>query len=193
MKRGATLFPLVLAGLLAGLTFWLERLVSSQATLPDGRQRHDPDMIAQNAVQERFDSTGKRQYVLHAGRMAHFPDDDSTQVETARLEHYGQPETLSISSDKAEISSGGQQVVLTGNVRGKRAASRDIPEYTFNTTRITVIPDEERAHTDQPVHMTRGESVLDGVGLEVDQINGLTVVGAARATIYPTPKEKSKK
>ena len=193
MRRGTSLFPLILAGLLAGLTFWLERFVSSQATLPNGNQRHDPDMIAQNAVQERFDHTGKRQYVLHAGRMLHFPDDDSTQVETAHLDHYGQPETLSITSDKADVTSGGQKVVLTGNVKGRRAASASIPEYTFNTTQITVLPDEERAYTDEPVHITRGQSILDGVGLQIDQISGVAVVGSARATIYPNTKENPKK
>ncbi len=189
MKRTGSLFPLVLAGLLAGLTFWLERFVSTQATLPDGRQRHDPDMIAQSAVQERFDHTGKRQYVLHAGRMAHFPDDDSTHVEQAHLDHYGQPETLSISSDQALVSSGGQTVLLTGNVRGRREPSATVPEYTFSTTQITVVPDEERAYTDQPIHMTRGKSVLDGIGLTIDQINGVAVVGAARATIFPNKQD----
>lgn len=193
MKRASSLFPLILAGLLAGLTFWLERFVSSQASVPNGSQRHDPDMIAQSAVQERFDHTGKRQYVLHAGRMVHYPDDDSTHVEQAHLDHYGQPEALSISSNQALVSSGGQTVVLTGNVQGRRAASATIPEYTFSTSRITVVPDEERAYTDQPVHMTRGNSVLDGVGLKIDQINGVAVVGSARATIIPNKKETPKK
>ncbi|MCL2656802.1 MAG: LPS export ABC transporter periplasmic protein LptC [Betaproteobacteria bacterium] len=185
MKRGFSFFPLVLAGLLAGLTFWLEHFVSSQAPQPSARLRHDPDMIAENAIQERFDHTGKLQYVLKARRTLHFPDDDSTHVETAQLDHFGQPEVLSIASDTGIVSSAGKEVVLAGNVQGHRAAGPRVPEYTFSTTQITIIPDEERAYTDQPVHMTRGRSFLDGIGLQIDQINGVAVIGTVRATIYP--------
>ena len=183
------LFPIMLAALLAGLSFWLEHYVTSQGPRPDGRQRHDPDTFAENAVQERFDLSGKRLYVLVADKLTHFPDDDTTHVVGAHLEHYGKPQTLYLRSNTALVQGRGTQVFLSGDVQGRRAALGDLPESTFSTSELTIVPDDEHAFTDKPVHMTRGRSVLDGVGLDLDQINGIAVVGKVHATVYPKSKE----
>ncbi len=189
MKRTWTgLFPLLLAALLAGTAFWLERYVSGQATRADGRFRHDPDMVATRTVQERFDATGKRLYVLEAAVARHYPDDDSTHVEEANLQHFGKPQTLHVTARQARISGPGDEVFLSGEVRGRRDAAEGLPEMTFETSEITVRPDEEKAVTDKPVHMTRGQSVIDGVGLEIDQINGVATIGRVRATLYRNTK-----
>lgn len=192
MKRGFSLFPLVLAALLAGTTFWLEHFVRTQAKLAAANQRHDPDMVAHNAVQERFDLTGKRQYVLTAAELVHFPDKDTTEARQARLDHFGKPPASRLTADKALISEGGTEVLLTGNVFAQRDAAPGIPASTLQTSELRVWPDEERAATDAPVHMTRGHAVIDGVGMTSDQINGTTVIGQVRATLIPSPKERRK-
>lgn len=185
MKRAWTsLFPVLLAALLAGTAFWLEQYVRSQASRPDGRLRHDPDMIATKPVQERFDANGRRLYILEASKARHYPDDETTHVEDAKLAHFGKPQTLHLSARTGEVSGTGDQVKLVGDVRGRRDAAEGAPEMTFETSEILIRPNEEKATTDKPVHMTRGASVLDGVGLEIDQINGTAVVGQVRATIY---------
>ncbi|GAA5179150.1 hypothetical protein GCM10025771_20430 [Niveibacterium umoris] len=185
MKRTwSALFPVLLAAMLAGMAFWLEQYVRSQASHPDGRFRHDPDMIATHSVQERFDATGKRLYVLEAAVAKHYPDDDSTHVDDARLQHFGKPQTLHVTARNAVVSGPGDEVRLIGDVRGVRDAAEDIPETTFETSEILIRPNEEKATTDKPVHMTRGRSVIDGVGLDIDQINGVAVIGQVRATLY---------
>lgn len=185
MKRTwSALFPVLLAALVAGTAFWLEQYVRSQAQRPDGRFRHDPDMIATHSIQERFDATGRRLYVLEAGTAKHYPDDDSTHVENARLEHFGKPQTLHVTALTAEVSGPSDAVHLIGDVRGRRDAADGVPETTFETSEILIRPNEEKATTDKPVHMTRGRSVIDGVGLDIDQINGVAIIGQVRATLY---------
>jgi len=47
MKLGANqLFTIALLASLAGLSFWLERIVAPVETRQDGKLRHDPDSIA---------------------------------------------------------------------------------------------------------------------------------------------------
>ncbi|WP_341676165.1 LPS export ABC transporter periplasmic protein LptC [Niveibacterium sp. SC-1] len=192
MKRSYNLFPVVLAGVLAGTSFWLDHFIRDQGARPDGGRRHDPDMIAEGAVQERFDSTGKRQYILKTSRFEHFPDDDSTRAEHPDLAHFGRNEPLYLTAQKSQIRHGGKEVLLVGDVRGRREAGADTPAATFATEELTVLPDEERAYTDLAVHMTRGNSVLDGVGMELDQVEGTAVIDQVRATLQPKNRQARK-
>lgn len=192
MKRGHSLFPVVLAGFLAATTLWLEQFVSSQAVAPDGKHRHDPDMIAEGAIQERFDASGRRQYVLEARRLVHYPDDDTSELEGVKLTHFGREQPLHLVADHGKVGPAGRTVVLSGGVKGNREARADLPAASFTTSEITVFPDDERAETDKPVHMTRGRSELDGVGLSLDNINGVAVIGSVRATLYPRSQDSAR-
>lgn len=192
MKRGHSLFPLILAALLAGTTFWLEHFVRTQAPTPDGKNRHDPDMVAHNAVQTRFDLTGKRQYTLRARELVHYPDRDTTEAHEAQLDHFGRPPAAHLTADTAIILANGSEVHLIGNVHARREPAPGIPETTFATNTLTVWPDSERAETPDPVHMTRGRAIIDGVGLVTDQINGTTQIDKGHAILLPLPKENRK-
>jgi len=192
VKRNYNIFPIVLAGVLAGTSFWLDHFIRGQGARPDGARRHDPDMIAEGTVQERFDATGRRQYVLKAKRFEHFPDDDSTLVDSPDLAHFGRRDPLYLVAQKSNVLQGGKEVRLIGDVRGRRDASAETQAASFRTEELTVLPDEERAYTDLPIHMTRGNSVMDGVGMELDQVEGTAVIQQVRATLQPKDKQARK-
>jgi len=192
MKHQVPIFPIVLAGLLAGTSFWLEHYVSSRAQLPNGRLRHDPDMVAEGAVQERFDAAGKRIYVLKTEKFEHFPDDDTTHATRPDLQHFGKPQPLQITADTALILGEGREIQLQGNVRGHRDAAKDLPSLGFEAPRITVLPDDERAFTPDPVHMTHGRTIIDGKGLEIDQVTGIASLNEVSATVFSKSQDNSR-
>ncbi|WP_417068253.1 LPS export ABC transporter periplasmic protein LptC [Niveibacterium terrae] len=192
MKPHLPVFPILLAGLLAGTSFWLEHYVRTQASHPDGRLRHDPDMIAQGASQERFDANGKRLYVLKTEKLSHYPDDQSTHVTKPQLMHFGKPQPLTVTSDTARILGEGREIVLTGNVLGRREAGADQPALGFATSSLTVLPDDERAFTEEAVHMTHGRSIIDGQRLEIDQLHGLVSLHQVRATVYSKSQDQAR-
>lgn len=192
MKHHVPVFPIVLAGLLAGTSFWLEHYVRTQASHPDGRLRHDPDMVANNATQQRFDANGKRLYVLQTATLTHYPDDETTWVTKPLLQHFGKPQPITLSSDTAQILGEGREIRLAGNVRGEREAGNDVLAMSFATERLTVVPDDERAFTDAAVHMTHGRSELDGQGLQLDQLHGTFSLNQVSATFYPKSRDKNR-
>lgn len=162
-------FPLLLAGVLAALSYWLELTSRAPEVAKAGKLRHDPDAIVENFEVRRFDAHGARQHTLTAERMVHYPDDDSAVVSAPRLILHRPPPTT-LEARQAQISSQGEHIALIDEVRITRAGGADKPDTTLTTTRMDVWPEEEVARTTAPVTITQGASRIRGEGgLNVDQ------------------------
>jgi len=167
-ERLAIGFPIFVVALLTGLSFWLDAVVSS-APPPDRASRHDPDFIVDNFVSTQSGPDGLLRHRLDARRMSHFLDDDSTLLEQPKLTHYTEKRLeVKATSDTALMSSDGEVITMTGNVRLTRAASADQSELVMRTSTLEVTPDKGFARTDQPVVIQNATSRTDAVGLEFD-------------------------
>jgi len=169
LDRLSAAFPLLLAAILAALSFWLERTVQGPASTRDGSTRHDPDYIVENMVAMRMGPDGERLHQLEATRMLHYPDDDTTRLEQPRLIQFeGAQVSLSITSNSALVSSEGKTVDFNGDVKAVRAASPTQSELTLTTDHLHVVPDDEFAKTDRPVTIVDANTQVTAVGLELD-------------------------
>jgi lipopolysaccharide export system protein LptC len=173
--RATAMFPLFMLLLLAGLTFWLSRVIQSDA--PRGPLRHDPDYWAEGVELKRFDSNGKLQHTLVADKLLHYPDDDTTIVTRPHVTYHRQP-PVEIWARMAYVGRDGKEVDLVDEVRLLRhGAPGNVPATTLETRTLKILPDEEKAHTDDPVVLTRGASIVRGTGLDVDNGTGIAVLG----------------
>ena len=82
------LFPLILLGLLAALSFWLQKTVDRDETPKTKVVRHDADATVENMSARRFDENGQVKYRLVAPFMQHFADDDSSELDLPTLVTY---------------------------------------------------------------------------------------------------------
>ncbi|MBN8502741.1 MAG: LPS export ABC transporter periplasmic protein LptC [Sphingomonadales bacterium] len=162
-------FALILLGLLAALSFWLEHAVDVPLGKQDGKLRHDPDTIVENFMVRRISNQGILQYRMRAPYMEHYPDDDSSLLKQPHLIHYrpGAPD-MTLSGQQARVTAKGETVYLWGGVVVTRAASSERPEMVARTPDLTVKPDDGTATTDSPAEITEGASWLKGVGMDVD-------------------------
>lgn len=168
MNRLAQLFPFLLLGLLASLTFWLDQAVQ-QGPKASETERHDPDYIIENVAARRMGPDGQIRHTLHARRMTHYPDDDSTLLETPRfVSNASARAPVTITSRTATVSSGGENLYFETDVHATRAAYADRSELVLNTSFLHVIPDENIARTDRPVTITDAHTVAKAVGLELN-------------------------
>lgn len=166
---GSALFPLTLLLALAGLTFWLRFATELPEPRRDGKHRHDPDYIINDATMRKIDQTGTLKYTLKATEIRHFPDDDSTEMKLPRLVYlHPKKPTTTMSADFGLMSKDGEQVDLTGNVHIHRAASPTEAEVVAITPTLTILPDDEKAFTKSPVLITKGQSWMKGIGMKVD-------------------------
>ena len=87
-SRLTTAAPLLLAGMLAALTFWLDRFAQGPARDLLGPSRHDPDYIVEKLSGVRMGDSGAASYSLAATKMVHYPDDDTTLLTSPRFVSY---------------------------------------------------------------------------------------------------------
>lgn len=190
MKRwSGQLFPVILLGLLAALSFWLERAVDLPEGRHDGKQRHDPDAFVENFTVRRLDAEGRLQYHLVSPRMQHFPDDDSSLVNEPRLTYYRpQAPVMTLSARNGYITSKGEIVHLWDDVVATRAATRERPPMVARMPDLTVRPDDGIGFTDSPVELTEGRSWVKGTGMHLDNNDSTLVLKSQVTGLYFRPQ-----
>ncbi len=168
MTRLSQLFPILLLAVLTSLSVWLDYTVQ-QGSHPAETVRHDPDYIIENIVARRLDVNGNVKQTLHAERMTHYPDDDTTHLIMPRFvsSPSGRP-PVTITSKTARVSSGGENIYFETDVRALRAAYDNRSDLLLQTTLLHVIPDENIARTDQHVTITSAHTVATAIGLELN-------------------------
>jgi lipopolysaccharide export system protein LptC len=171
LGRSTLFFPIVLALLLAIITFWINLTVEQQGPKIDGSDRHDPDYTMNNFVNTQTDTTGKLRYVLAAAEMVHYPDDDSTVLQRPRFTQYtvDKPYTR-IEGMRGYVSSNGEQVTLVDNVKVTRQAFDGKGEMQIATEKLVLLPDQDIAKTDAPVVITQApKTVIHATGMVYDK------------------------
>jgi lipopolysaccharide export system protein LptC len=173
LTRSAIFFPIILAGLLAIITFWINVAVEQQGPKIDGSNRHDPDYTMNNFVMTQTDITGKLRYVLAATEMLHYPDDDSTVLQRPRFTQYttDKPYTQ-IEGLRGYISSDGEEIELVDNVKVVRQAFEGKGEMQLRTEKLIILPNQDLAKTNSPVVITQApKTVIHGTGMIFDKKN----------------------
>ncbi len=165
----SALFPLTLLAALVALTFWLRYATELPAVKHDGKNRHDPDYIVTDATLRKINENGQLEYTLKASDLRHYPDNDTTDTLQPDLLFLSPTApSLTLTADRGQISQDGKQVDLYDNVKVIRAPYEKYAELVAQTSKLTVLPDDERAFTESPVHITQGASWVKGVGLQIN-------------------------
>lgn len=169
IQRLTAWFPVVLLALVAAVTVWLDRQVQPPEQQPSGKGRHDPDYIAENFTVTRIGPDGGVRYQLTARRMQHYPDDDTTDLETPKVVNYREGGiTVTATSKTAKLSSNADDVYLQDDVRLVRAPYPEHSELVVSTTWLHVVPDAGTARTDRPVRIQDANTLVTSDGLEFD-------------------------
>lgn len=168
-------------GCLAALTFWLQRTAQPEGQ-SSNQLRHDPDFFADVFTVKRFNVNGTLQHTIRAQHMQHYADDGSTEVFSPEiLYHTDQP--TKITADNALIDEKGDTVLLKENVRVQHRNVNGA-DMEIRTQVLTVLPNEEIAHTSAAVTITQGQSVIQGTGLEVNnKTRTATLSGRVHGTL----------
>jgi len=167
-ERPTAWLPIALIGLLAALTFWLDRVVQPPGSAA-GASRHDPDYIVDNLSAVRIGPAGRERYTLSASTTVHYPDDDTTLLTRPRFVSYGSEKApVTITANQGVVSAKGDHVYFQDDVRVTRAPRGDQGELVMRTAFLHVIPDQNLARTDRAVTITDAATVVTAVGLELN-------------------------
>ncbi|MGZ8267572.1 MAG: LPS export ABC transporter periplasmic protein LptC [Burkholderiales bacterium] len=169
IDRSGNWFPLLLLIALAGLTFWLDRIV--QPPEPGRRPMSglDPDYIVDGLSAVKMDAQGRVAHALRAQKMTHYPDEDLTVLVEPKFVAYVQGQApVTITSREARMSGNGEDVYFERDVRIVRAPFASSSELVVETSFLHVIPEAKIAKTDRPVTIRDANAVVVASGLELN-------------------------
>lgn len=163
---------LLLLGALAALTYWLDAQVRPAVPAFDGSGRHDPDIVIEDFKAINLDADGNVRQALSARVARHFPDDDTTELESPfiTISEPGKPK-LSVTSNRASITGDQKNAYFNGKVKAVRDAASDASRegpMTIESEYLHVIPEEDRVETDKPVTITDAHGIINATGMEID-------------------------
>ena len=186
-------FPLLLVAMLAGLTFWLDRVMQPQSPQLERKLQHAPDYIVQRISGVTMDSGGVVKHKLDAQRMVHFPDDNTTHLVEPKFVTYTQARApITVTAREATVSSNGENIYFTNDVRVVRAADAAQSELVLETNYLHVIPDDYVAQTDKPVTIRNATAVITASGLELNSENRtLQLYGRVKGVFNETRRQRS--
>jgi len=161
------MFPLLLMLALAGLSFWLERMVREEDRVHPSLRRHDPDFVVEKLTHTRFNLQGAVETTLVATKMLHYPDDDSTDLVAPRMVQTKPDEPrVTLTADRGTLSQDGEEVFLYGNVLIVREAGPASFERRMRTSFAHVVQGRSVILTDRDVLITEEDRVLSARGME---------------------------
>ncbi len=169
-RRLPALTLLAVGTLLAAGSFWLlevTRRDDNNAAQQDPRT--EPDYYADDFRYTKVAPNGRAEYVVEGKKLVHTPVDDISHVDLPVVYSYSKDRPpMTLRSDRARINGDRSEVHLHGQVRLERPQARGSETMTVNADYMLVLPDKDIVKTDRPVHITLGNSTLDGVGMVAD-------------------------
>ncbi len=187
--RISMLVAAVLLAIVTATSYWYARDMRRpvQRTQPSPGA---PDFVVDHVVLTQFDDSGQARYKLFAKQLTHFSENDDIELGEPRLVGLqpNQPQ-MQAASRTARVTSGGEKVLMRGDVLIQRAAAGDEPPLTIRSQMVTAIPDEERFVSDVPALIERGGSRLEGAAMVYENLRRvLTVTGGLRGELAPAER-----
>jgi len=162
-------FPLLLLAVLAGVTFWLDRVVQPPAATRREPAANEPDYIVDGLSAVRMDRDGRVKHTLRANKMTHYPEADLTLLVEPRFVTYAEGNSpVTVTARHARVSENGENVFFEGGVRVVRASYASRSELVLETDYLHVIPEANIAKTDKPVTIRDASAVVSASGLELN-------------------------
>ena len=149
----------------AGLALW--QLQPSPRLRPAEPVRSDYTLI--NFELTSLDETGKESFSVHAPRLERDPRGKSL---TVQLPEFSFPDKdggrWQATSKSAWVAPKGVEVRLIDQVEMIGPSTPTGDRTRFQTEHLQVFPKANQARSDDPVTMTRADSILSGTGLRAD-------------------------
>jgi len=189
MIRPTSWLPLLVLGMLVGLTLWLNQLVQPPTVRADGSRRHDPDLIVERFNARKLGEDGSVLYTLAARKMVHYPDDNSALLESVTLEAFEpQQPKMTVTADHGRLEEGGDRIWIEGNVVVVRDADASTERARLTTDRMLVLPDEGKARTTSEVRLDSASTQAVAQGLELDNRARTLRLERVQATMTPAKR-----
>lgn len=152
--------------IIAALSYWvLEKLTGDELSKLN-KLAHYPDYYLENFTTLTMNQDGKPKNRLIANYMAHYPDDNTSELHKPELEIFRQDKPpIIVNSDKGWVTSNNEVVLLKGNVYLHQNDEFGELKLELITEDARVLVDQKYAETDKPATLVNKRSVTNSIGM----------------------------
>jgi len=155
----------ILLSALAAGSWWLSR--DTEQDLGYQPKPHSLDYYLENFRATAMGMNGEPDKQLSGQRMAHFPDDDSTELTAPQMTLYDEHSPpWKIRSERGWVSGDKQLILLQGMVNIDRNGAPGVRPMHIITRDLHIQPEENYAETDQDVFVRSDEDRLESRGMQ---------------------------
>ena len=187
--------PLVMMAVLAGGTWWLVRNAPSFDARPVAAPPvHEADYVMTTFVVQRFGADGSLRTQIEGDQLRHFPDDDTLEIDTARIRAVGADGTVTLATARRALANGdGSEVQLLGDARVLRPATAKEEAVEFRSEFLHAFRNIEQVRSNRPVVVTQGGNVVRADGMNYDNLSRVVELkGRTTATFLPPARGASR-
>ena len=160
-----TLLALGVLLLLAVFSQWLLS-VNNGPSAAKAAASHDPDYTMENFFITTMGATGSPEHQLQARYLAHYPDDDSTELTAPQFTLYARDDgPWQVSAGRGWVGGGQKFVVLRDNVVVQNPQAGPGKVMRMTTSELQVLPDDQFAQSTQPVTLQSQNALTHAVGM----------------------------
>jgi len=145
---------------------WLLNVISQQRPRSGKQNYHEPDYYMEDFTTLTMNQEGKPKSSLYAVHLAHFPDNDTSELLQPKMELYRTTRLpLYISADKGWVTANNEVILLEGNVQLWENDATGQRTLQVNTSKANVLLEQDYAETDQPATIKTRRTTITGIGL----------------------------
>lgn len=187
--------PLVMMAILAAGTWWLVRNAPAVDVRPAAvAPRHEPDYLMKNFVVQRFGADGSLRTQIEGDQLRHYPDDDSLEVDSARIRAVAANGTVTLATARRALANGdGSELQLLGDAHIVRPALGKEQAIDFRGEFLHGFRNLEQVRSHLPVVVTQGASVVRAQGMDYDNLARVVELKGRSTATFDPPKRAARK
>ena len=154
--------------IVAGLSYWLLDMLIVDDREALAKLAHYPDYYMENFSTLKMNKDGTPKNHLSASYMAHYPDDNTTELDYPELKIFRQDKLpINVSADKGWVTSSNEIVLLMGNVHLYQINDSGEMSLELMANDARVLIDKEYAETDKPATLINKNSTTNSTGMRI--------------------------
>jgi lipopolysaccharide export system protein LptC len=154
--------------IIAGLSYWLLSKLTGDDNQALAKLAHYPDYYMENFTTLKMNQDGTPKNHLSASYMAHYPDDNTTELDYPKLKIFVKNKLpTNVSADKGWVTSGNEVILLIGNVHLYQVDDSGEMNLELITKDARVLVDKKYAETDKPATLISKNSVTNSTGMRI--------------------------
>jgi len=154
--------------MVAGLSYWLLDMLIIDDKEVLSKIAHYPDYYMENFNTLKMSKDGNPRNHLSASYMAHYPDDNTTELDYPKLKIFRENKLpIHVSADKGWVTSSNEVILLIGNVYLYQTDSFGEMNLELMTKDARILIDKEYAETNKPATLINKNSTTNSIGMRI--------------------------